>query len=59
MEKNKTLRKPEEFALSMFLSFSLYSVLKHLSSLKEDEQAWVLEQICNSTKLLFPEDFEA
>ena len=53
------ISKSEDFALQLFLCFSLHNVIQHMSTMKPKEQEWVMEQVIASAEILFPVAFEA
>lgn len=51
--------KPDQFALTFFLSLSLHNVLLLIEEMSATEKEWALEQVCDSACMLFPKPFEA
>ena len=51
--------KADNFALTLFLCFSLQNVLNGINKMKESEREWAWEQVCVCAEMLFPTPFEA
>ena len=54
-----TLRDPDSFCLSLFLSLSLQNVLLYLETIEGPERDFAIEQVVASVTMLFPKGFDA
>ena len=57
--ENTTTHKSNQLAISLFLSLSIHQVMLNKENMTTIDYDFLINQICDSIHILFPEPFEA